>query len=258
MATSQQSRPLTVLQITDTHLHAGADARLRGIDTARTLDAVLEHAQADRRWPPDAILATGDIVHDDGLAAYERFGTMLAAFGLPVLCVPGNHDDSGLMAEVLDAAPFTVGGVVRLAEWSFVLLDTTIAGEEGGRLGAERLAALDADLSGETGRHVMICMHHQPIPMGSAWLDGGRVEDGDEFFEVVDAHANVRCVVWGHVHQASDRLRGQIRLLSTPSTCMQFRPNRAFFALDDRPPGMRWFRLDPDGGIDTAVEWVGS
>ncbi len=258
MANSRQSRPLTVLQITDTHLSANPEARLRGIDTARTLAAVLDHAQGGPHWPPDAIVATGDIVHDDGRAAYEQFRSMLGGFDVPVLCVPGNHDDPEVTVEVLDAEPFTVGGDVRIGGWSFVLLDTTIAGKEGGRFGERRLLSLDATLRKEAGRHVMICMHHHPIPMGSAWLDGGRVEDGDEFFEVVDAHANVRCVVWGHVHQASDRLRGQIRLLSTPSTCMQFRPNRAFFALDDRPPGMRWFRLDPDGGIDTAVEWVGS
>ena len=257
MANSPKPRPLTVLQITDTHLSANPEARLRGVDTARTLSTVLDHAQADPRWPPDAILATGDIVHDDGRAAYERFRSMLGGFDVPVLCVPGNHDDPRVMEEVLDAAPFAVGGVVRLANWSFALLDTTIAGAEGGGLGAERLAALDADLSGETGRHVMICMHHHPIAMGSAWLDGGRVEDGTAFFKVVDAHPHVRCVVWGHVHQASDRLRGQLRLLSTPSTCMQFRPNSAVFELDERPPGMRWFILDPGGGIDTAVEWVG-
>ena len=257
MAKSRKSRPLTVLQITDTHLSTNPEARLRGIDTARTLATVLEHAQGDQRWPPDAILATGDIVHDEGRAAYERFRSMLGAYGLPVLCVPGNHDDSALMREALAAAPFTVGGSIRLGDWAFVLLDTTIVGEEGSRLGARRLLALDAALRNEDGRHVSICMHHQPIPMGSAWLDDSRVEDGDAFFEVVDAHANVRLVVWGHVHQASARRRGRIRLLSAPSTCMQFRPNSATFAVDDLPPGMRWLRLDPDGAIDTAVDWVG-
>ena len=257
MVKSQQSRPLIVLQITDTHLNADPEARLRGIDTGRTLDAVLAHAQGDRRWPPDAILATGDIVHDDGRAAYERFASMLGGFGRPVLCVPGNHDDPEVMMEVLGDAPFTVGGSVKLGGWSFVLLDTTIAGEEGGRLGERRLLALDAALRDEADRHVIICMHHHPIPTGSTWLDGSRIDDGAAFFEVLDAHPNVRCVVWGHVHQASDRRRGRVRLLSAPSTCMQFQPNTAAFALDDLPPGMRWLRLDPDGAVDTAVDWVG-
>ena len=257
MPIAPQSRPLTVLQITDTHLHASADARLRGVDTACTLAAVLEHAYSDRRWPPDAIVATGDIVHDEGLAAYKRFRSTLAGFDLPVLCVPGNHDDPTLMRDALEAAPFTVGGTFRLGSWSFVLLDTTIADEEGGRLGKRRLAALDASLTLEAGRQIMICMHHHPVPMGSAWLDEGCVEDGPALFELLDAHPNVRCVVWGHVHQAFDRRRGRVRLLSAPSTCMQFQPNTSAFALDDLPPGMRWLRLDPDGAIDTAVDWVG-
>ena len=256
MAPSQEPPRPTLLQITDTHLHAEAGTRLRGVDTLSTLDAVLEHAREDRRWPPDAILATGDIVQDGSRAGYERFRSMLASCGLPVLCVPGNHDDPGLMAEVLAEAPFTVGGTVRLDDWSLLLLDSTLSGEEGGGFGEPRLAALESALRDEAGRRVMICMHHQPVPIGSAWLDGGSVRDGDRLFEILDAHANVRCVIWGHVHQACDYRRGRMRLLGTPSTCMQFRPNSTVFAVDDRPPGMRWFRLDPDGSVETEVDWV--
>ena len=256
MARSQELPQLTLLQITDTHLHAEAGTRLRGVDTLSTLHAALEHAREDRRWPPDAILATGDIVQDGSRAGYERFRSTLASCGLSVLSVPGNHDDPGLMAEVLGEAPFTVGGSVRLHDWSVLLLDSTIPGEEGGGFGEPRLAALEAALRDEAGRHVMICMHHHPVPVGSAWLDGGSVRDGDRLFEILDAHANVRCVIWGHVHQACDYRRGGMRLLGAPSTCMQFRPNVAAFAVDDRPPGMRWFGLGPDGSVDTEVDWV--
>ncbi|HSG64326.1 MAG TPA: phosphodiesterase, partial [Gammaproteobacteria bacterium] len=60
----------------------------------------------------------------------------------------------------------------------------------------------------------------------------------------------------GHVHQASDRHRGEIRLLSTPSTCAQFLPGHDFFALDNRPPGCRWITLLHDGRIETALDWL--
>jgi Icc protein len=99
-------------------------------------------------------------------------------------------------------------------------------------------------------------MHHQPLNMGSTWLDGVGLRDSRQFLEVIDAHPNVRGVLWGHVHQASDRTRGDVRYLSAPSTCSQFMPGTDFFAIDSRPPGMRWLRLHEDGSLDTEILWV--
>ena len=99
-------------------------------------------------------------------------------------------------------------------------------------------------------------MHHQPLNMGSAWLDGVGLRDSQEFLSVLDASTNVRGVLWGHVHQASDRARGDVRFLSAPSTCSQFLPSSDFFAIDNRPPGMRWLTLHPNGRMDTEVVWL--
>ena len=52
MVKSPEERPLKVLQISDTHLHAAADSRMRGVTTYATFLAVLEHAKRDRRWAP--------------------------------------------------------------------------------------------------------------------------------------------------------------------------------------------------------------
>jgi len=58
------------------------------------------------------------------------------------------------------------------------------------------------------------------------------------------------------VHQASDRRRKGVRLMSTPSTCSQFRPNSDDFALDSRSPGYRWLNLSASGAIETEVIWL--
>jgi Icc protein len=99
-------------------------------------------------------------------------------------------------------------------------------------------------------------MHHHPLPMGSAWLDGVALRDAAAFWSIIDAHKQVRGVVCGHVHQESDQARNNVRFLSTPSTCAQFLPGNEFFALDDRPPGLRWIELYADGRIETEVAWV--
>jgi Icc protein len=256
MAGSQQDRALTILQISDTHLHAAADSRMRGVTTYTTLLAVLEHAQRDRRWPVDVILATGDIVQDESRAGYERFRSSLEPLGVPVLSIPGNHDDPKLMGELLNSGLFQLGGEVRRGTWSVILLSTFLAGEDAGGLGAARLHGLRQALTAHTGQHVLVAMHHHPLPMGSAWLDGVALRDSAEFWSVVDAHPNIRGVVCGHVHQASDREHQRVRFMSTPSTCAQFLPGSEFFALDERPPGLRWLTLHADGRIETEVAWV--
>jgi Icc protein len=253
---SRTGKSLKILQITDTHLHAAADSRMRGVTTYATLLAVLEHAQRDPRWPVDAILATGDIVQDESRAGYERFRAVLEPLGVPVYTIPGNHDDPKLMSEVLTSGSFHLGGELRHGPWSIVLLSTFLAGEDAGGLGPARLQGLRQALAAHAGQQVLVAMHHHPLPMGSTWLDGVALRDAPAFWSVIDAHPNVRAVVCGHVHQSADRMRNNVRFLSTPSTCAQFLPGSDFFALDDRPPGMRWLELHDDGRIETEVSWV--
>jgi Icc protein len=253
---SRTGKSSRILQITDTHLHAAADSRMRGVTTYATLLAVLEHAQRDPRWPVDAILATGDIVQDESRAGYERFRAVLEPLGVPVYTIPGNHDDPKLMSEIHTSGGFHLGGELRHGPWSVVLLSTFLAGEDAGGLGPARLQGLRQALAAHAGQHVLVVMHHHPLPMGSTWLDGVALRDAPAFWNVIDAHTSVRAVVCGHVHQAADRTRNNVRFLSTPSTCAQFLPGSDFFALDDRPPGMRWLELHDDGRIDTEVSWV--
>jgi len=249
---------LKLLEISDTHLHAAADSRMRGVTTYATFLAVLEQAKRDPRWPVDAILATGDIVQDESRAGYERFRAALEPLGVPVYCIPGNHDDPALMGEILMSGKFQLGGELRHGAWSVVLLSTFLAGEDAGGLGPARLSGLKQALHAHAGQHILVAMHHHPLPMGSAWLDGVALRDAEAFWKVIDAHGDVRAVVCGHVHQASDRTRNRVRFMSTPSTCAQFLPSSAFFALDERPPGMRWIELHDDGSIETEVSWVRS
>ncbi len=252
----RRKKPVTVLHISDSHLHATADSRMRGVTTYATFLSVLEHAQRDRRWPVDAILATGDIVQDESRAGYERFRASMEPLGVPVLSVPGNHDDPKLMGEILTSGSFQLGGELRIGSWSLIMLSTFLAGEDAGGLGPARLQGLRQALAVHAGQHVLVAMHHHPLPMGSTWLDGVALRDATAFWQVIDQHPEVRGVVCGHVHQASDRTRNQLRFMSTPSTCAQFLPGSEFFALDERPPGMRWLELHADGTIETEVTWA--
>jgi Icc protein len=256
MPRDSNGKTLRLLQISDTHLHATKDSRMRGVNTYDTFRAVLDRARADEAWPPDAVLVSGDIVQDESRAGYRLFRSEMEPLGVRVLCLPGNHDDPKLMDEILSGEPFQFCGSTRIEGWSLVLLNTFLTGEDAGGLGDRRLEALAAALREHESQHVLVCMHHQPLKMGSAWLDGVGLRDADQFLRILDQNAHVRGVLWGHVHQASDRTRGNVRFLSAPSTCSQFLPSSDFFAIDSRPPGMRWLELHGDGRIDTEIVWL--
>jgi len=92
--------------------------------------------------------------------------------------------------------------------------------------------------------------------MSSRWLDRVGLTNAAEFLHVIDAHQNVRAIVWGHVHQSFDALRKGVRLLATPSTCAQFLPHADDFAVDRRPPAYRTLELRTDGSLVTEVVWL--
>jgi Icc protein len=174
-----------------------------------------------------------------------------------VLCIPGNHDEPEIMRQELTGAPFEICGTHTLGDWVFVMLDSYDPGHVGGRLTKNELARLDAALL-DSPKHAMVCLHHHPVPMGSRWLDSVGLAEAQDFWRVIDAHKNVRAVVWGHVHQAFDGSRADVRLFATPSTGAQFLPNSDRYAVDSRPPAYRSFELHADGRIDSQVHWVQS
>ncbi|HEY0746352.1 MAG TPA: phosphodiesterase [Steroidobacteraceae bacterium] len=246
---------MQILQITDPHLYGSASGRLRGVETDSSLRAALDDAIAQ---VPDyqAMLVTGDLVQDDK-SGYLRFRSYFGGIKKPVLCIPGNHDEPEIMRRELTGAPFEICGTHAIGDWVFVMLDSYDPGHVGGRLTKNELARLEASLH-YSPKHAMVCLHHHPIPMGSRWLDSVGLADAEEFWRVIDAHKNVRAVVWGHVHQAFEGSRGDVRLFATPSTGAQFLPKSDRYAVDSRPPAYRSFELHADGRIDSLVHWVQS
>ncbi len=243
---------LRVLQITDTHLFADTAGALGGVVTDKTHARVIERVLSDH-WPVDCILATGDLVHDGSEQAYRRFKDNFEALGVRTLVIPGNHDDPGTMRRVFDRGRVTWMDTATLGAWRFLMLNSWCAGEDGGRIGERQLDALEQRLGQYPDQHALIAVHHHPVAIGSAWMDRIGLADGDELLARLRRFPQVRAVIWGHVHQAFDAERDGLRLLGCPSTCIQFRPQSAEFAVDDRAAGFRWLQLHRDGRIDTAV-----
>ncbi len=245
---------IRLVQLTDTHLFGDPRQNLRGVATLPALNAVLACA-APQIEMAEAVLVTGDVVQDDA-GGYGHFVAALDQLGKPVLCVPGNHDDVELMRQALARAPFQFCGHADFGDWRIVLLDSVKPGEAGGHLSRAELARLEQSLKTAANRHTLVCLHHHPVSMRSRWLDSVGLDNAAEFFEIIDKHANVRAISWGHVHQSFDETRNGVRLLATPSTCTQFMPLVEDFAIDTQPPGYRMLELGPDGSLRTEVLWL--
>jgi Icc protein len=245
-----------LLQFTDTHIPGAPGMQIRGVATAATLERTLAHA-GRRHAQPDAVLLTGDLVHDDA-GGYAVLRRMFGPCTVPVHCLPGNHDEKAALRRELAGPPFVHEFAMRRGRWLLVMLDSTVPGHDHGHLAAPELARLDAALAQHRDAHTLVCLHHHPVPHGSAWLDELMVRNADDLFAVLERHANVRGLAWGHTHQPLDRVRGRVRLMGTPSTCMQFAQDSPEFAVDTRPPAYRWLQLGDDGALETGIEWVDS
>lgn len=242
---------LRVLQITDTHLYAEPKARLLGVNTLDSFHAVIDTFKT-AEWQPDLVLATGDLVHDASPSGYQGLARLLNHFERPVLCLPGNHDIPPVMQEHLASEHVSTPKVVDIGAWRFVMLDSVIPGEVGGHLADSELQHLRDALT-DNDRPTLVCLHHQPVPVGSQWIDSMGLDNADAFMAIIEQAPSVRGVLWGHVHQHYDQVHKGVRLMATPSTCVQFATHSDDFAVDDAPPGFRLLALTPDGGIHSQV-----
>ena len=223
--------------------------------TYESLRSVIDH-YCDNDWRADLAVLTGDLIQDDSAEAYGHFRDLLPALGLPVYCVPGNHDVRALMQEVLDGPPFHYCATVEAADWRIIGIDSCATGRAGGNIGPAELARLDSEIAGSRAANIMVCLHHPPVAMGSKWLDSVGLDNGDEFLQHITASGKVRLAIFGHVHQPYDAIHGGVRIIGTPSTCRQFTPRSDTFAVDDNPPAYR--RISPlgDGSIEQELVWL--
>lgn len=246
--------PVLLVQLSDSHLFAAADGRLLGMDTRDSLGRVIARV-LEEQPQVDLVLATGDISQDGSFTSYERFLDMTEDIAAPARWFAGNHDDLAAMRGVSDGRDL-LEPLIDLGNWRIVLLDSSIPGAVPGYLAAGQLQLLERSLREAPQRHHLVCFHHHPVPIGSRWLESIGLRNPEALFAVLDGAPQVKALLWGHVHQEYDQVREGMRLLASPSTCVQFAPGSEEFQVGSEAPGYRWLRLHPDGRLETGVSRV--
>lgn len=247
-----------ILQLTDCHFPAEAGRRIQGVDVERSFSAAV-HSAFSSGCRFDLVLLTGDLADDPVASAYRRLRERLLPLrsDMPCYCLPGNHDDRIAMGDFLVGGNIRMSFRIQLANWQIVCLDSTISGRPDGQLDEGQLALLQQAIATEPDKHLLVAVHHHPVPCGSAWMDAMMIGNAERLIRILrPVRPQTRAVVFGHIHQALDRTHAGIRFLGSPSTCCQFKPNCAEFRLDSLPPGYRWLELRADGTLTTAVAYA--
>jgi len=247
---------IRLLQLTDLHLFRDPQETLKGIPTQETLGIVLDVIQA-REPTFDQVIVTGDHTHDELPETYQIVREMLGAWDDRLLIVPGNHDDRNVMRAVLGRVidrqceqptpdDDRINFDVSVGNWRLLGIDTRLPGEVAGHMGSAQLEWLRLQLDAHASSPTIVFCHHPPVEIGSVWMDRIGITDRQAFADLLDEYPIVRFVCCGHVHHNFAGPLRHARVVSTPSTGLQFSPigTEATFAND--APGYRVIELNED------------
>ena len=246
---------MKIVQLTDLHLHADREVRLKNVPTWATWDEVWADVRA-RHSDADLIVLTGDLAHDELPPTYLLLAESLGPQLSLVRPLPGNHDfRAGIRAAFPTAAPNDgcLAFAVELGDWQIIGLDTHVPGQVSGRVGREQLEWFAAQLSGRPVGRSLVFQHHPPVAVGTPWVDKLGLEDAAEYHAVVAAHPQVAAVFCGHVHQVGRHAGAAAPVFTSPSTAIQFLAGAAEFTMEPLAPGYRVV-LASDAGFETVVE----
>jgi 3',5'-cyclic-AMP phosphodiesterase len=256
LGTGARTGNARILQLTDCHITPEPDGTVQGLDTERSLAAVVEAVLASKD-SYDLVLLTGDLADRPTESAYTRLRQRLSPLRTPGYCLPGNHDDAQAMRQFLVGDGIRMVPRIVLDRWQIVCLDSAVPGEAGGFLSEAQLAILENAAAAEPDRFLLVAVHHHPIACGSAWMDTMMISNADRLLSALAPFsAKARGLVFGHIHQVMDVSAKGLRYLGSPSTCRQFQPRSNSFAVAPSPPGYRWIELTPSGRIRSGVRFI--
>jgi len=244
-----------LVQVTDSHIFANPEGCLLGLNTRESFEAVCERVQREE-WRPDALLATGDLSQDASPEAYKYLADYFHGMDIPSFWIAGNHDNPQTMEMYLSNGRVSAAKHLLIGHWQIILLDSSVPGKVHGHLAESQLSFLDKTLTRYKDKHALVVLHHQPVDVGSEWLDTIGLKNHAEFAQVLKKHSQVKSVLWGHIHQEFQTMIDGVSYIASPSSCVQFKPGSQNFSADTEAPGYRYLNLYSDGRIESVVHRI--
>jgi 3',5'-cyclic-AMP phosphodiesterase len=252
---------MIVAQISDTHIALDtpdADRRIRDFEAAIADINALDPA-------PDAIVHTGDIVHNGRKDEYAEAARILAQASAPVYVIPGNKDDRenlraafsprGYLEPGSDFVEYAVEGhPVRL-----IAVDTLNAGSNKGDFCPERAKRLIERIDAETQKPIAVLAHHPPfeVTVGPHPLNFETPEMMARLRRALQHSGRVVAVFSGHVHRGTAGHVGSIPATVMPCIATTLRRGE-YPAHMMASPVYHIHRFDPVWGFVTESRIVGT
>lgn len=249
---------IRLVQVTDPHLFKDTNGELLGINTQASFNQVLSEIKQSN-FNYDFVLATGDLVQDSSDEGYFHFCESVKQLGKMVFWIPGNHDFQPKMFDILNREQENICSKkhILLGEhWQILMLDSQVYGVPHGQLGQYQIDWLLAKLKEYPERYSLVVLHHHILSTNSAWLDQHNLRNSHDLAYALSSFNNVKGILYGHIHQEVDGEWNGYKVMATPSTCIQFKPDSNNFALDILQPGWREISLHPDGRISSQVKRI--
>ena len=251
-----------ILQLTDLHLFCDPESTLKGVPTRRTLQQVVG-ALLQEKIDFDHVVVTGDHTHDERPESYAVVREILAPWVNRLAVIPGNHDDREVMRSIYRdvierQATDKVSDDDRITfsfqcdSWLCLGLDTHAPGQVSGEFGAAQAAWLSQQLVSHGDNPSIIFCHHPPVDVGSDWMDRIGLLDRSLLLDIVQNHPSLRLICCGHVHHEFEGVIGRTRVVTTPSTGVQFDPQEPEPRFTSDPPGCRIIELT-DNQLETRI-----
>jgi Icc protein len=252
-------------QITDHHLLADEHGTVRGYAPWPAFRKVLGYVAENLAARIDFVVSTGDVVDTPDDATYSAVLQRLrmqpsgaapgpiavSAAGLskmPMLFLPGNHDDRSIFYKHLfpQSKPGLMNARYEHKGVQFLTLDWGPGTK--GVASAETLDFFAANT--QAGQQTVVLTHHPVVKVGSKWLDEFLADDLERFWEIAK-NGNVLGVLSGHVHMSYEQRLDEIAVYGTRATVFQFvKQDEPLLAL--QPPHIRVLTIK-DGKLESEL-----
>lgn len=244
-----------ILFITDLHLTKEPNTT-SGIDTYANFNKILEDFSQDTK--PELIVLGGDLCHtkpDPNTYAYVL--SSLSTFDVPIITIPGNHDDSRLVAES-GLSPFRL---IRDELYGNILtpIQSIALDSSKGEFSEEQWAWICEIFSNNKTGHQIVFMHHPPVICGARHMEPKyQFKELSRFQKLLEDFKHIEFHIFcGHFHLEKSIRDKNLNVYVTPSTFVQIHPDKVHFEPFMPYIGYRIIYSDSIGSvINTHVKYV--